>query len=342
MKHPARFHICMAVAATALLLLLALSLLLGSEHIGAAKVVAALTGGDADETTAYIVLRTRLPQAVTAALSGAALAAAGLMLQTCFANPLADPSILGVNAGASLGVAIALLLLGGGAVMAGGSGMSLVIVAAFVGAAAVLALITAIAAAVSSSLVTLIAGIMVGYAVSAVIQLLSALSTAEGVHSYIFWGMGSFAGVSSGALPAFCALMLAALATALLLVKPLNALLLGESYAENLGVSVRRSRIAILAVAGVLSSVPTAFCGPIAFLGLAVPHIARFASATADHRRLLPLTMLAGAAIALACSLACSLPQRGILLPLNVVTALWGVPVILYVLLFSRRRKEIF
>lgn len=339
--HPhRRFYISLVAAAVAAVAFFALNIFFGSVHIAPATVVDALTGrGGIDEAAEYIVLSSRVPQAVAAALCGAGLAAAGLMLQTLFDNPLADPSILGINSGASLGVAIVILSTGGGAAIAGIglSGFALTVAAAFAGAAVVLALLTAMAAVVRNGLVLLIAGIMVGYVISAVVELLSSIATAEGVRSYVFWGMGSFGGVSREMLPAFALLMLGAMAFSLTLARPLDAMLLGDNYAANLGVSVRRMRILVFLATGVLSAVPTAMCGPVAFIGLAVPHIARFASGAATHGRLMPLAMLCGAAVAEICNLVCNLPADGTIIPLNVVTSLWGVPVIFYVLMSARR-----
>lgn len=339
--HPhRRFYISLVVAAVAAVAFFALNIFFGSVHIAPATVVDALTGrGGIDEAAEYIVLSSRVPQAVAAALCGAGLAAAGLMLQTLFDNPLADPSILGINSGASLGVAIVILSTGGGAAIAGIglSGFALTVAAAFAGAAVVLALLTAMAAVVRNGLVLLIAGIMVGYVISAVVELLSSIATAEGVRSYVFWGMGSFGGVSREMLPAFALLMLGAMAFSLTLTRPLDAMLLGDNYAANLGVSVRRMRILVFLATGVLSAVPTAMCGPVAFIGLAVPHIARFTSGAATHGRLMPLAMLCGAAVAEICNLVCNLPADGTIIPLNVVTSLWGVPVIFYVLMSARR-----
>ncbi len=336
-----RVFVSLAVSAVLAAAFLVLNVFYGSVHIPAADVANALSGGDVSGAVRFIVVESRLPQAVTAVLCGAALAAAGLMMQTVFANPLADPSILGVNAGASLGVAAVMLLMGGSAVACGVSlsGFALTVAAAFAGSLIVLALLTLLAAVVRSGFVLLIAGIMVGYVVSAVIELFGTLSSAEGLRAYVFWGMGGFGGVSTQVMPLFAAVMAAALAMALAMAKPLNAMLLGENYAANLGVPVRRTRLVIFIITGVLSAVPTSLCGPVAFVGLAVPHMARFASRTSNHLVLLPLTMLMGAAVAGACNLMCSLPSDGTLIPLNVVTSLWGVPVILYVLLSSTRRK---
>lgn len=336
-----RTKVSVIVSAVAVALFGVLNIFVGSVDIPAADILKAIVNGDAGDPMSFMVTDIRIPGAVTAALCGAALASAGLMLQTVFANPLADPSVLGINAGASLGVALAVLLLGGGALTLGqGLGaFMLTSLAAFAGAALVLALLVAFAATLRNGLVLLIAGIMVSYIVSAVIELLYTVATAEGIRSYVFWGMGNFGGVSREMLPAFSCVMIIALVGALAMIKPLNAMLLGENYASNLGVSVRRARLWVFVITGVLSAVPTAMCGPVAFIGLAVPHMARFASGTSNHRALIPLTMLMGAAVALVCRLICSVAWGGAAIPLNVVTSLWGVPVILYVLFASSRRK---
>lgn len=315
-----------------------LNLFYGALRLEPAEVWAALNGTSGNDAVRLIVTEWRVPSTLTAALSGAALAVSGLLLQTAFANALADPGILGVNAGAGLGVAVVMLFMGGSLSVGSLSvaGFAAVLTAAFIGASLVLAALVFFASVLRNSLMLLIVGLMVSYVTSAVVSLLSALSTAEGVHSYIFWGMGSFGGVQTSALPWFASLIGAGLVASLGLMKPLNALLLGEQYAANLGVSVRRVRIFLLLVTGLLTSVTTAFCGPVSFLGLAVPHIARLISGTGNHRLLLPLTLLTGAVVALLSLWLCNLPGDGALIPLNVVTPLWGVPVILYVLFFRR------
>ena len=323
-------------------LLFAANLLIGSVHIPAGEVLRILLGEDTGrESWRYIVLEARLPQAVTAMLAGSALSACGLLLQTAFRNPLAGASILGVNSGAGLGVAIVMLLLGG-TFSAGAfslSGFFSVLAGAMAGAMAVMALILFFSTLIRSSVMLLIIGMMVGYLASSAVSLLNFLSTAEGVQSYMVWGMGHFGGVPSEQLPAFVSVVLLGLAGALLLVKPLNALLLGERYAANLGVRVRRTRHMLLLVAGVLTAVTTAFCGPILFIDLAVPHIARLLLSTANHRVLLPATMLAGAAVALACNLVCVLPGGAGLIPLNAVTPLVGAPIVIYVIVSQRGLK---
>lgn len=322
-----------------IVLLFVVNLLVGSVSIPADEVFRILLGEDTGRASwRYIVWEARLPQALTAMLAGSALAACGLLLQTAFRNPLAGVSILGVNSGAGLGVAVVMLLLGG-TLSAGAfslSGFFSVLAGAFAGALAVMALILFFSTVVRSNVMLLIIGLMVGYLVSSVVSLLNFMSTAEGVQSYMVWGMGHFGGVSLRQMPAFAAVVLAGLAGALLLVKPLNALLLGERYAENLGVRVRRVRHMLLVVVGVLTAVTTAFCGPVLFIDLAVPHIARLLLPTANHRLLLPATMLAGAVVALACNLACVLPGGAGLIPLNAVTPLIGAPIVIYVIVRQR------
>lgn len=320
--------------------LLAANLLCGSVRIPATEVINILFGGKgAQHSWNYIIWESRLPQALTALLSGAALAAAGLMLQTAFNNPLAGPDILGINAGAGLGAAIVLLLFGGlipaGNLFIGGS-LALV-VAAFTGALLITMLILFFAARLRSHTMLLIIGMMIGYVVSSVVSLLNFFSTAEGVQSYMMWGMGNFGGVSRQSLPLFTILIFAGLAIAISLVKPLNALLLGERYAQNLGINIRRTRSLLLLATGLLVAVTTAYCGPINFIGLAVPHMARLLLGTGNHRSLMPTTILCGATIALLCNLISTLPGDKGLLPLNAITPIIGAPVIIYVIM-SRRK----
>lgn len=320
--------------------LFVLNLFVGSVSIPFSSVWEIIfSGGEGNAAWQYIVWESRLPQALTALLCGAALAVSGLMLQTVFRNPLAGPSILGIDSGAGLGVAL-VMLLGGGTLTAGTmelSGFVAVTVAAFLGALAVMGLLLFLSTFLRNDLLLLIVGILVGYAASSVISLLNFFATSEGVHSYTVWGMGSFGGVSLTQIPLFALLVGAGLLIALLLIKPLNALLLGGNYAANLGIDVRRTRLLLLLATGLLSAATTAFCGPISFLGLAVPHMARLLLGSADHRRLLPLTLFTGSGVALLCNLLCTLPgDRGII-PLAAVTPLLGVPVILWVLLRGRR-----
>jgi iron complex transport system permease protein len=290
-------------------------------------------GGDVKPSWQYIILQSRLPQAVTALLAGGALAVSGLMLQTAFRNPLAGPGVFGVNSGAGLGVALVMLLFGG-SISAGSislSGFVAVLLAAFTGAMTVMAVIFFFSTLVRNSVMLLIIGIMIGYLSNAAIALLNFFATDEGVKSYMVWGMGSFGGVSLQMLPAFSVITLAGLAGAVLLIKPLNALMLGDNYAENLGIHIMRTRNWLLVVTGVLTAIVTAFCGPVAFIGLSVPHIVRLLLRTDNHRMLLPATILAGAVVALLCNLLCVMPGESGVFPLNAVTPLIGAPVIIYV-----------
>ena len=273
-----------------------------------------------------IVLGSRLPQAVTALLGGAALAVSGLLLQTFFKNPLAGPSILGISDGANLGVALAMLYISTTSYLT-------TIAAAFIGAAAVLAVIIWFSHKVRNNVMLLIIGIMVGYLASSLISILNFNASADKVHQYVMWGMGDFGSVSMDKLPWFASFSVVGLIAALLLVKPLNALLLGESYAANLGINVRSARIGILLVTGLLTATVTAFCGPISFIGLAVPHIARLSLGSSNHRHLLPVTILVGGSIALLCNLLANLSTAGGPLPLNAMTSIVGAPVIIYVIM---------
>lgn len=277
------------------------------------------------EAWQHIVLESRLPQTVTALLSGASLAVSGLMLQTLFKNPLAGPSILGISDGANLGVAIAMIYLGAASYLT-------TIVAALIGAFVVLLIILGFSRKVSSNVMLLIIGIMVGYLASSVISILNYHASADKVHQYVMWGMGDFSGVSLSKLPWLSGFSLAGIFCSLLLIKPLNALLLGESYATNLGVNVRRARLLILICTGVLTAVVTAFCGPVSFIGLAVPHVARLLLGSSNHKHLLPVTLLAGACIAMLCSILTVLPGSGAVLPLSAITPIIGAPVIIYVI----------
>ena len=329
---------CLGLGAV-VLVLFALNLLLGSVSIPAGDVVSILLGDQtAKASWQFIVLESRLPQAITATLCGAALAVSGLMLQTAFRNPLAGPSVFGVNSGAGLGVALVMLFLGGGLSVGSVSitGFAAILLAAFVGAMAVMAIIFFFSTLVRNSVMLLIIGIMIGYISNSAISLLNFFATDEGVKSYMVWGMGSFGGVSMDNMPVFVIVTLAGLLGALLLIKPLNALMLGDRYAENLGVNILRVRNWLLIVTGLLTAITTAFCGPVAFIGLAVPHIARLLLTTDNHRQLLPATLLCGSVVALVCNLICYLPGESGVIPLNAVTPLIGAPVIIYVI--ARKR----
>ena len=321
--------------------LFAVNLAKGSIDIPLADVVRILTGDSegVKPSWQYIVLEARLPQALTAVLCGAALAVSGLLLQTAFRNPLAGPSIFGINSGAGLGVALVMLLLGGSLSVGSVSfsGFFAVLIVAFIGAMAVMALIFFFSTLVKSNVMLLIIGIMIGYISSSAVSLLNFFATDEGVKSYMVWGMGSFSGVSLKYMPLFAAITLLGLIASAMLIKPLNALMLGNRYAQNLGVNIRRVRNMLLWVTGLLTAITTAFCGPVAFIGLAVPHIARLLLTTDNHRWLMPATMLTGAVVAQLCNVICVLPGESGVIPLNAVTPVIGAPVIIYVIIHERR-----
>lgn len=323
------------IALLLFLILLPLSLLTGTVSLSPAEVWQALTDAGADPTARFIVCESRLPQALTAVLSGAALAAGGLVMQSLFTNPLADPSLLGVNSGASLGAAMVLLAFGGSWSLGGASlsGVLLTVAAAFVGACGVIALLLVCSHFLRGNLALLVAGVMLSFVLSAVISLLSFYATADGVRSFVVWGLGDFSGVGLSRLPLYAALIVLPLAALFPFTRSLNALLLGAHYAANLGIAVRTTRTWLLLLTGLLTATVTALCGPISFVGLAVPHIARLHLRTADHRRLLPATLLWGADVALLALVLSHLPgERGIL-PLAAITPLMGVPVVIYILL---------
>ena len=320
-------------------ILFVMNLVMGSVHIPAADVFSIILG---DETVKpswrFIVLESRLPQAITAMFCGGALAVCGLLLQTAFRNPLAGPGIFGISSGAGLGVALIMLMLGGSLSIGSVSmtGFVAILAAAFLGAMSVMGLIFFFSTLVRSHVMLLIIGIMIGYISNSAISLLNFFATDEGVKSYMVWGMGSFGNVSMDLMPVFVIVTLLGFAGTLLLIKPLNALLLGDRYAENLGVNIQRTRNWLLFVTGLLTAVTTTFCGPVAFIGLAVPHMVRLVFITSNHRILLPATILMGAVVALLCNLICFLPGEAGVIPLNAVTPLIGAPVIIYVILKGR------
>lgn len=315
-------------------------LMTGSVSIPCLAVWRVLIGEDegVSESWRFIILESRLPQMVTAMLSGACLATAGLMMQTVFRNPLAGPDVFGINGGAGLGVALVMLLAGGSVTLGtlGVTGNVAILAAAFAGAMAVMAIILFSSTLVRDGVMLLVIGIMVGYLSSSVVTLLNYSATEQGIRSFMLWGMGSLDGVTPSLLPLYVTITLAALVLSLLMVKPLNLLSLGDNYARNLGLNTRRARNYALLLTGLLTAVVTAYCGPIAFIGLAVPHIARLLTVTDDMRRLLPITMLTGAVVTMACHLLCFVPGEAGMLPLNAVTPLIGAPVIIYVIIRKR------
>ena len=321
------------------LLLLALSLVYGAVEIPPESVWQTIVApGEADAVWRLIVLESRLPMALASIVSGAALAVAGLLLQTTFQNPLAGPSILGVSSGASMGVAV-VMLFGAGAIVSGAAQYLSIIGGAIAGAAAVMLLLIFFSSILKSSAMLLIAGIMIGYLTSSVISLLNYFAPSDDVKSFVVWGLGSFAGVGVRELPVFLGILVPLTAASILFAKPLNALLLGERYASNMGYSVPALRTWLLGVSGVLTAIVTAFCGPIGFIGLVVPHIARMLFRTSNHFTLIPATMLTGGLVTLLCNLLTVFPGKSGVLPVNAITPLIGVPVIIDILVNRRKLK---
>ena len=331
-----------------ILLFFVLNLVLGSVAIPLQSVLHILLNTDSGqaETEVWrnIVWRSRVPQSLTALVAGAGLAVSGLQMQTVFRNPLAGPSVLGISSGASLGVALVILLSGsvGGVALSklGYIGELALTIAATVGALSVMALIVFVSQKVRGSVTLLIIGVMIGYVANAIIGMLKYFSVEEDIRAYVIWGLGSFARVSGNQMMLFIGIMALLLPLSLLLIKTLNLLLLGEAYARNLGLNIKRARISVISCAGILTAIVTAYCGPVIFLGLAVPHLCRGLLRTSDHRILMPASILTGASLALVCNLIARMPGFEGALPVNSVTALIGAPIVVYVL-FSKRRKEV-
>lgn len=317
----------------AVAVLFAADIAVGSVSIPIRDVWAALTGGECDPTTARIIRDIRLMKAVVALVAGAALAVSGLQMQTLFRNPLAGPYVLGVSSGASLGVAIFIL----GAPMLGLTGHAWlsslgVAGAAWIGAAATLALVAAISTRIKDIMVILILGIMISSGVSAIVQILQYLSAEETLKSFVVWTMGSLGDVTATQLALLLPAVAAGAALGVAAIKSLNMLLLGENYARSMGLDLRRSRSIILLSTTLLAGTVTAFCGPIGFIGLAMPHVARVIFRNADHRTLMPAAALTGAASLLLCDMVAKL----LALPVNSITALLGIPVVIWVVVRNR------
>lgn len=333
-------NICIILLLVAsIIVLFAMNLIVGSVRIPLADVCDILFDKfDGKESWKYIVMENRLPQALTAMLCGASLAVCGLMLQTAFRNPLAGPDVFGISSGAGLGVAIVMLFLGGSVsiTMFTVSGFLAILTSAFIGAIVVTMIILFLSTMVRNSVLLLIVGLMVGYVSSSAVALLNFFASEEGVKSYMVWGMGNFGGVSMDHMLLFALLCLVGIIASIFLIKPLNIMLLGTQYAESLGINIRQIRNLLLVTVGLLTAVTTAFCGPISFIGLAIPHISRLLFRTDNHQILLPGTVLTGAVIALFCNLICYLPGELGIIPLNAVTPLIGAPVIIYVIIKRR------
>ena len=342
MKRPVAFYMLLIMAS--IFLFFFLNLVLGSVSIPLRAVWNILWGtGNESVIWQNIIWKSRVPQALTALVAGAGLSVSGLQMQTVFRNPLAGPSVLGISSGASMGVAFVVLLSGslGGVALSklGFMGEIALTIAAIAGSLSILHLIVFVSQKVRGNVTLLIIGVMIGYIANAVIGVLKFFSVEEDIRAYVIWGLGSFARVSGDQMTLFICIMVVLLPLSFLLVKTLNLLLLGDAYARNLGLNIKRARLLVITCSGVLVAIVTAYCGPIIFLGLAVPHLCRGMFRTSDHRILMPASLLAGASLALVCNLIARMPGFEGALPVNSVTALVGAPVVMSVL-FNKRRNE--
>lgn len=334
-----RTLLCFILLALLLVLLFVASLLLGSVSLQVKEVLGVLFGQEADPQTRILVTHFRLPKAITALIVGAALSASGLQMQTLFRNPLAGPYVLGISSGASLGVSLFLL----GAPLLGVSVASEtlrnigVVGSAWVGAALILAMIMAVSVRLKDIMAILILGMMFGSAASAIVQILQYLSPDSALKSFVVWTMGSLSGVSLQQLGIMSGIVVAGLALSIYLIKPLNLLLLGENYARTMGLNIRWIRFLLFASTTLLAGTVTAFCGPIGFIGIAVPHVARMLTGNADHRILMPASMLMGSVTMLLCDIIAQLPGHEMVLPVNTITALLGIPIIVLVIVRNRK-----
>ncbi len=328
-----------------LVMIFLVKLAAGSVTIPLDDVVRVLLGGEAHKAVwRTIIMDYRLPQAVTAILAGAALGVSGLLMQTLFRNPLADPFILGISSGASLGVAIVVLTIGSvtttfltGLGIFGDLGLA---AAASTGAAIVMLIVLVVARRVANGMTLLILGLLFSYMTGAVVSLLLYFSIPERIQAYISWTFGSYSGVTWDQLLIMLPTVMVGLAAAFIMSKSLNGLLLGEEYAWSMGINIKRLRFVIIFTTSILAGTVTAFCGPIGFIGIAVPHLCRSMFNTSDHRLLIPATILTGAAISVGASLIAGLPGSNIVLPINAVTAFIGAPIVIWVILSRRNIKD--
>lgn len=315
---------------------------LGSVHIPTTAIWAILTGGSVEqEAWRYILLEFRIPKALTAIFVGMGLAVSGLQMQTLFRNPLAGPFVLGISSGASLGVAL-LVMAGGLLAYSAILGSWLQVTAATIGASLVLFLVLGVSAKVKDSMALLIVGLMLGSATGALVSVLQFFSNKEQLQEYLIWTFGNLGGQTWTELVIFIPLVILGLLLSFILTKPLNALLLGEQYAQSMGLHIAKSRFWIIVSTSILAGCITAFCGPIAFVGIAVPHIARLLFNTSDHRVLVPATSLTGALLMLFCDLLAQLPSAHYTLPINIITSLLGAPVVIWVILRGKNISNSF
>ncbi|MBO4573763.1 MAG: iron ABC transporter permease [Bacteroidales bacterium] len=324
------------------LILFVLNLVVGSVMAPLDDTLKVLFKVDTNNTLNVIIFNYRLPQALTALLAGAALAVAGLLMQTLFRNPLADPSMLGISSGASLGVGLVILLTGaisGAAISSFGWWSTIgVSLAAFIGAVAILFVMLAFSARMKNMTTLIIIGLMIAYLAGSITDILKFFSLKEDIHAFVIWGMGSFSGVGTSKMTVFATSIIIGLIATFFLSKNLNILLLGDMYAENLGLNIKRNSVIIILVSGYLTAIVTAYCGPIAFVGLAMPHIARFLFKSSDHHLLIPATMLIGIDMTLLCNLIARMPGLDGNLPINAVTAFIGAPVVISVIMKSKKQ----
>lgn len=334
-----RTILCFILLSLLLVILFVASLLLGSVSLQVKEVLGVILGQEVDPQTRILVTHFRLPKAITALVVGAALSASGLQMQTLFRNPLAGPYVLGISSGASLGVSLFLL----GAPLLGVSVASEtlrnigVVGSAWIGAALILAVIMAVSVRLRDIMAILILGMMFGSAASAIVQILQYLSPDSALKSFVVWTMGSLSGVSLQQLGLMSGIVVAGLALSIYLIKPLNLLLLGENYARTMGLNIRWIRFLLFASTTLLAGTVTAFCGPIGFIGIAVPHVARMLTGNADHRVLMPASMLMGSVTMLLCDIIAQLPGHEMVLPVNTITALLGIPIIVLVIVRNRK-----
>ena len=327
----------------AVLFLLLLNLSLGSVSIPISQVAKILVGAVPDkEAWEHIVLQFRLPKALTALAAGSALACSGLQMQTLFRNPLAGPFVLGISSGASLGVAIVVMAGSAFGSWLWADSQGLILLAASVGAASVLLLVVFVSSSIRDGMTLLIIGLMFGSLASAVVGILQFFSEAEQVQAYLIWTFGSLAGTTWEELSFLLPIAALGLLLSIFVAKPLNSLLLGERYAQSMGVNLPQARAWIIVSTSLLAGSITAFCGPIAFVGLAVPHLTRLLIPTADHRKLLPAVMLGGAILLLSCDILAQLPGSEKVLPINAVTSLIGAPVVIWLIVRKRNISKSF
>lgn len=340
-----RTLIVFALISTSILVFFILNLILGTISIPVGSVWNILFGIK-EESIIWenIIWKSRFPQTITALVAGAGLSISGLQMQTLFRNPLAGPSELGISSGASLGVAFIILLsgsVGGTALIKMGLfGEIAISIAAVAGALAIMIIIITISRFVRGNVILLIIGVMIGYISIAIIGVLKFFSNDEDVRAYVIWGLGSFSKVSGNQVYTFVGIMIVLIPLSFLLIKTLNLMLLGDGYARNLGLNVKRARLYVIVCSCIITAIVTAYCGPIVFLGLAVPHLCRTIFVSSDHRILMPAVTLTGASLALFCNLVARMPGFEGALPINSVTALIGAPIVISVL-FGKRKNEV-